>query len=84
MNRNQQLARIMVMEQVFEMEGWREIATELENEVEVIKAALLAAHTWEEVKFLQGKSEQCFRTIYLPDAVANLRESLSEVTDADV
>ncbi len=79
------MARLQVMEQLFEHEGWREVVAELENEIEVIKGQLLSAETWEDVKFLQGKSEQCFRMIYMADGVANLREQIvMENFDADV
>jgi hypothetical protein len=76
-------ARLHVMEQMFEHEGWSEVVRELENEVEVIKGQLLAAETWEDVKFLQGKSEQCFSMIYMADAVANIKAQL-EYDNADV
>jgi glycogen synthase len=80
-----QMARMMVMEQVFEHEGWREIVAELDNEIEVIKGQLLTADSWEDVKFLQGKADQCMRMIYMADAVANMADLLKEEPeDADV
>jgi len=78
-------ARLQVMERMFEHEGWNEVVRELENELEVIKTQLLAATTWEEVKFLQGKSEHCFQMIYLSDSVANLQQQNElENDNADV
>ena len=78
-----QLARFMVMEQTFDTEGWAEIVKELEDETEVIKRQLLAATTWETVKFLQGKSEQCFSIMHLSDAVANIKAQLLSLEDED-
>jgi len=85
-NQERDLARLKLMSSLFEQDGWREVVKELETEIEVIKGQLMAATTWEEVKFLQGKSEQCHRMIWLPDSVENIIESLStvEYDDADV
>lgn len=78
------VARLQAMEAVFELPGWDEIVRELENEIEVIKGQLLRCTEWEEVKFLQGKADQCLRMIYLADSTANVREMLEGHEDADV
>lgn len=75
------MARLMAMEQTFETEGWDEIVRELEDEIEVIKAKVLASESWEEVKYLQGKSEQCFNMIYLADTVHNMKGLLTQTSE---
>lgn len=78
------LARIMTMEQVFEMEGWKIIVEELLNEIETIKGQCLESRSWEDVKFLQGKADQCLRLAYLDSAMANLKDQILGITDAAV
>lgn len=79
-------ARLMSMLRVFDEDGWKEIVKELDNEIEVIKGQLLQADSWEDVKFLQGKADQCIRMIYMGDAVANMVDTMAieEEADADV
>jgi hypothetical protein len=82
-----ELARLTVMESMFDHDGWKEVVAELQNEIEVIKAQILRAEAWDEVTRLQGKAEQCSNMIYLADSVYNMRKQLQmneEYEDADV
>ena len=65
------LARAVLIQSMFEHEGWREVVEELLADIEQIKHELLTAGG-DVVPFLQGRADQCNRMIYLPDTLANV------------
>jgi hypothetical protein len=78
-------ARFMVLESLFEHEGWDVLMDELRNELDVIKDQLLEVKDWDAVNIQKGRVRQILDMLYLPDTVANMAlVEVEEPLDADV
>jgi len=71
-----ELARMLAIEQLFDLEGWKELIRELSGELEVIRDTLLFAETWEETRFQQGRADQITSILALEDSISNIKEAM--------
>ena len=71
-----ELARMLVIEQLFDTEGWKELHRELSNELEVIRNTLLYAVSWEETRFQQGRADQIQNILALEDSIGNVKKAM--------
>lgn len=78
------LAKLIVLQRLFEHEGWPVLMDEMRSEIEGIKEEMLTVEDWEKVNFHKGRVMQLLDMLYLEDTIANMIQMEEEPTHADV